>query len=64
MSHLWAGRKTRVHQTAGKTPAILFRRVMKELSIFVDESGDLGEYDFYAPFRWYCMIKSTICVVS
>jgi len=23
---------------------------MKELSIFVDESGDLGEYDFHAPY--------------
>ncbi len=23
---------------------------MKELSIFVDESGDLGEYDYHAPF--------------
>ena len=23
---------------------------MKELSIFVDESGDLGDYDFHAPY--------------
>ena len=23
---------------------------MKELSVFVDESGDFGEYDFRAPF--------------
>lgn len=23
---------------------------MKELSIFVDESGDFGEYDYHAPF--------------
>lgn len=23
---------------------------MKELSIFVDESGDFGEYDFHSPF--------------
>ena len=31
-------------------PPFLFRRIMKELSIFVDESGDLGEYDFHAPY--------------
>jgi len=30
---------------AGRLPAIfLLRRSMKELSIFVDESGDFGEY--------------------
>lgn len=23
---------------------------MKELSIFVDESGDFGEYDYHAPY--------------
>ena len=23
---------------------------MKELSVFVDESGDFGEYDYHAPF--------------
>lgn len=23
---------------------------MKELSVFVDESGDFGEYDFHSPF--------------
>ena len=23
---------------------------MRELSIFVDESGDFGEYDFHSPF--------------
>lgn len=31
-------------------PPFLLWRVMKELSIFVDESGDLGEYDFRAPY--------------
>lgn len=56
MSHLWAGRKTRVHQSAGKTPAIFFGRIMKELSIFVDESGDLGEYDFRAPYYIISMV--------
>lgn len=24
---------------------------MKELSIFIDESGDFGEYDYHSP--WY-----------
>ena len=23
---------------------------MKELSIFIDESGDFGEYDFHSPY--------------
>ena len=29
---------------------------MKELSIFVDESGDFGEYDYYAPFYIISMV--------
>lgn len=29
---------------------------MKELSIFVDESGDLGEYDFHAPYYIISMV--------
>ena len=29
---------------------------MSELSIFVDESGDFGEYDFYAPFYIISMV--------
>lgn len=53
----WAGRETRVHQAAGKTPAIfIIRRIMKELSIFVDESGDFGEYDYHAPFYIISMV--------
>lgn len=27
MSHLWAGRKTRVHQSAGKTPAFFYDNI-------------------------------------
>ncbi len=27
---------------------------MKELSIFIDESGDFGEYDYHSP--WYMKI--------
>ena len=53
----WAGRKTRVHQTAGKTPAIfIYGGLMKELSIFVDESGDFGEYDHHSPFYIISMV--------
>jgi len=29
---------------------------MKELSIFVDESGDLGEYDFHSPYYIISMV--------
>ena len=29
---------------------------MKELSIFVDESGDLGEYDYRAPYYIISMV--------
>ena len=55
--NIWAGRKTRVHQTAGKTPAFLLHgELMKELSIFVDESGDFGEYDYHAPFYIISMV--------
>ena len=37
-------------------PPFLLRRIMKELSIFVDESGDLGEYDFHAPYYIISMV--------
>lgn len=33
--------------TAGQTLAFF---IMKELSIFVDESGDFGEYDYHSPY--------------
>lgn len=29
---------------------------MKELSIFVDESGDFGKYDYHAPFYIITMV--------
>ena len=29
---------------------------MKELSIFVDESGDFGEYDYHAPYYIISMV--------
>ena len=36
---------------AGRLPAVLhYRDAMKELSIFVDESGDFGEYQKHSPY--------------
>lgn len=44
----WADRKIRVHLSlAGEAPAFSY---MNELSVFVDESGDFGQYDFHCPF--------------
>ncbi len=36
--------------SAGKTPAFCVGERMKELSVFVDESDDFGEYDRRSPF--------------
>ncbi|WP_347559358.1 hypothetical protein [Clostridium sp. AM34-9AC] len=33
---------------------------MKELSIFIDESGDFGEYDYHSP--WYIVTRLKINV--
>ena len=38
----------------GKTPATFYR--MKELSIFIDEPGDFGEYDFHSPYYIIAMV--------
>ena len=36
---------------AGRLPAVFyFRGIMKELSVFVDEYGDFGEYEKHAPY--------------
>jgi len=46
-----AGRKDRVPLRRGDTPPFSMQRYkMKELSIFVDESGDFGEYLHYCPY--------------
>ena len=37
----------RVHLRRARRPHLLF---MRELSIFVDESGDFGEFDFHSPY--------------
>ena len=36
-------------KASGLTFTYIAWRFMKELSIFVDESGDLGEYDYREP---------------
>lgn len=42
---------------AGRLPAFfLLRRSMKELSIFVDESGDFGEYAKHSPYYIVTMV--------
>lgn len=42
--------------SAGRLPAIIFRRIMRELSIFVDESGDFGPYSKHSPYYIISMI--------
>lgn len=37
-------------------PRHFFWRNMKELSVFIDESGDFGEYSFHAPFYIVTMV--------
>ena len=38
----------------GKTPFFII--FMKELSVFVDESGDFGEYNHHAPYYIIAMV--------
>ena len=40
---------------AGKTPATFYKNE-RELSIFIDESGDFGEYDFHSPYYIIAMV--------
>jgi hypothetical protein len=55
-----AGRKTRVHQERGGSPLFLFlikeAMPLRELSIFIDESGDFGEYDYHSPYYIISMV--------
>lgn len=54
---MWAGRETQVHLTAGKFLAIFYSGYqMKELSIFIDESGDFGVYDEHSPYYIISMV--------
>lgn len=32
------------------------RQILKELSIFIDESGDFGEYDHHSPYYIITMV--------
>ena len=42
---------------AGRLPAVFcFRGSMRELSVFVDESGDFGEYEKHAPYYIITMV--------
>lgn len=52
-----AGRKTQVHRMARKFLAFFLRSMdLKELSIFIDESGDFGEYSFHSPYYIITMV--------
>ena len=43
--------------TAGKFPAFFtWENLMKELSVFIDESGDFGEYDRRSPYYIITMV--------
>ena len=57
-NQLWAGCKTQVQPIGGQTVRhfIFLRTFMKELSIFVDESGDFGPYAKHSPFYIITMI--------
>lgn len=55
-SNIWAGRKTLVHHLAGKHPPFFIGELMKELSVFIDESGDWGEYESHSPYYIMTMV--------
>jgi hypothetical protein len=54
----WAGRKTWVHHRRGSSPPLFLGGCvkMKELSIFIDESGDFGEYAYHSPYYIITMV--------
>ncbi|MBQ2552769.1 MAG: DUF3800 domain-containing protein, partial [Treponema sp.] len=52
-----AGRETQVHLPARKFLAFfLWSFALKELSIFIDESGDFGDYSFHSPYYIITMV--------
>lgn len=53
---LWAKREFQVHHTAGSLPAIFREDDMKELSVFVDESGDFGPYSSHSPYYLFALV--------
>ena len=58
---IWAGRKTQVHPGRGSSSPFFYKcnrgeKVLKELSIFIDESGDFGEYNHNSPYYIITMV--------
>lgn len=58
---IWAGRKTQVHHGRGSSPPFFYKycrgdNILKELSIFIDESGDFGEYAAHSPYYIITMV--------
>ena len=54
---LWAEREFQVHQSGGETPRhFLCGDYMRELSIFVDESGDFGPYSSHSPYYLFALL--------
>lgn len=54
---LWAEREFQVHQSGGETPRhFLCGDYMRELSIFVDESGDFGPYSSHSPYYLFTLL--------
>ena len=53
----WAGRKTQVHLLARKFLAFFVEKyILKELSVFIDESGDFGDYSYHSPYYIITMV--------
>lgn len=45
----------------GEVPRLFYKRYrgdkgLEELSIFIDESGDFGEYDYHSPYYIITMV--------
>ena len=56
---VWAGRKTLVHRRRGVPPPFLlqrYKRMNRQLSIFIDESGDFGAYQPHSPHYLVAML--------
>lgn len=54
---LWAEREFQVHQSGGETPRhFLYGDYMRELSVFVDESGDFGPYSSHSPYYLFTLL--------
>lgn len=52
-----AEREFQVHQSGGETPRhFLYGDNMKELSVFVDESGDFGPYSSHSPYYLFTLL--------